>query len=169
MISPCKSRNSSAVVNFLVHENCSYFHTSPLSANTKFHPDTFMILCCKLFECIKCCHLWKVDEKEFHVMIKHYILKAKTAQESRAKVDKYDESVPLWFGYFLSFHMSTKDTEYSRLPGSYNSENVAKVNYLLIEDWNHIRLLRQLAYQMNKWIYFIQIFACVKIIQMWST
>lgn len=71
-------------------------------------------------------------------------------------------------GIFLVF-IRAQNTEYSRLPGSYNSENFAKINYLLIEDWNHIRLLRQLAYQMNKWIYFIQIFACVKIIQMWST
>jgi len=36
----------------------------------------------------------KMNEKEFCVMIKHYFLRGKMAQESKAKFDKYDESVP---------------------------------------------------------------------------
>lgn len=84
-----------------------------------------------------------MDERGFRVIMKHYyLLKDKTAQETKSKLDKcYGESsssvrtIYKWFDYFCNFHMTTIDTERSKWPLEVTTtENIEKIHDIVMED-----------------------------------
>lgn len=83
-----------------------------------------------------------MDEREFRVVMKHYFMKGKTAQETKTKLDKhYGGSAPSirtvykWFGNFWNGHMSTNDAERPGRPVQVTTaETIEKIHDMVMED-----------------------------------
>uniref|UniRef100_A0A0K2TKK1 Putative LOC101241631 [Hydra vulgaris] n=1 Tax=Lepeophtheirus salmonis TaxID=72036 RepID=A0A0K2TKK1_LEPSM len=84
-----------------------------------------------------------MEEKEFHVLIKHYFMKGKMPQENKNKLDKhYGDSAPLtrtvctWFKIVRSGHMGTSDAQRSveRTVEVTTPEFIDNIHYIVMYD-----------------------------------
>jgi transposase len=110
-----------------------------------------------------------MDEREFHVLIKHYFMKGKLPPETKEKLDKhYGESAPSirtvykWFNNFRCSHMSTSDAERSGRPVEATTpEIVDKIHDMVMDDRRvkvRVKLLVLWASRVNGYIIFTSTF-----------